>query len=258
VTRILASAFAVAAFAAPAAALAQPTNPFLCREPCSRTQAFVEAPNQGLSDIRVGANTIGAGLNFSDDAIFVNGDGRADLITGAIGARIATNDVGLAGGSILDHVRFVLADGLDFADIRVNFDVDGFADIITSAGGSGPEAHFALVGLSSGITDQVMFDHLAPAALMGGAHAASFSELLTVRNGDVFRLTSSLVVTLDGEGELDFLNTAVFGFELPQGVSFESASGRLLAVPEPQTWALLIAGFGLAGGVLRRRRLAPA
>lgn len=30
------------------------------------------------------------------------------------------------------------------------------------------------------------------------------------------------------------------------------------AVPEPSTWALAIAGFGLAGGALRRRRMTPA
>jgi CHRD domain/PEP-CTERM motif len=34
--------------------------------------------------------------------------------------------------------------------------------------------------------------------------------------------------------------------------------GFLAAVPEPSSWALMIAGFGLAGAGLRRRRLAPA
>jgi hypothetical protein len=34
--------------------------------------------------------------------------------------------------------------------------------------------------------------------------------------------------------------------------------GFLAAVPEPSSWALMIAGFGLAGAGLRRRRLASA
>ena len=29
---------------------------------------------------------------------------------------------------------------------------------------------------------------------------------------------------------------------------------RITAVPEPTTWALMIGGFGIAGGMLRRRR----
>lgn len=37
------------------------------------------------------------------------------------------------------------------------------------------------------------------------------------------------------------------------GVFFDSMS---VAVPEPATWAMMIGGFGLAGAVLRRRRLA--
>lgn len=34
--------------------------------------------------------------------------------------------------------------------------------------------------------------------------------------------------------------------------------GQLTFVPEPQAWALMILGFGMAGAALRRRRLAPA
>nr|WP_235945498.1 PEPxxWA-CTERM sorting domain-containing protein [Thermaurantiacus tibetensis] len=33
---------------------------------------------------------------------------------------------------------------------------------------------------------------------------------------------------------------------------------QAFAVPEPATWAMLIAGFGLVGGTLRRRRALPA
>lgn len=55
-----------------------------------------------------------------------------------------------------------------------------------------------------------------------------------------------------------FQHTAAITFELPDGVSFTSASGAFLtaqdaALPEPATWATMIAGFGLVGGALRRR-----
>lgn len=51
---------------------------------------------------------------------------------------------------------------------------------------------------------------------------------------------------------------ALFKFDLPIGVTLVSDSGRLLTasvIPEPATWALLVAGFSLVGATLRRRRV---
>ena len=61
---------------------------------------------------------------------------------------------------------------------------------------------------------------------------------------------------------LGFGNSAHLGFVLPDGVTFTSASGTALTqaafpgtgVPEPASWALLIAGFGLVGAAARRLR----
>jgi len=41
------------------------------------------------------------------------------------------------------------------------------------------------------------------------------------------------------------------------GWDLKSGGGPVQGVPEPDTWAMMIAGFGLAGAALRRRRLAP-
>lgn len=65
---------------------------------------------------------------------------------------------------------------------------------------------------------------------------------------------------------LNFGNSAHVGFVLPDGVSFSSPSGIALTqgafpgtgVPEPASWAMLIAGFGLVGAALRRRRTLAA
>jgi hypothetical protein len=55
-------------------------------------------------------------------------------------------------------------------------------------------------------------------------------------------------------------NTSSLSFVLPTNVTFTSASGTFLsglgtpgAVPEPSTWAMMIVGFGLMGGTMRRR-----
>ena len=70
----------------------------------------------------------------------------------------------------------------------------------------------------------------------------------------------------DGDS-LDFGHTGIFRFgDLATGLSFTSESGTFLSdlavtgggVPEPATWAMMIAGFGLTGVAIRRRRASIA
>lgn len=58
-------------------------------------------------------------------------------------------------------------------------------------------------------------------------------------------ITGSTTVSLDGSYEVDRIS---FTSQVQTG--FEGA------VPEPASWAMLIAGFGLTGAAMRRRRLA--
>ena len=57
-------------------------------------------------------------------------------------------------------------------------------------------------------------------------------------------------------GNADFGHTMRFNWTLPDGVTYESASGSFMAgagVPEPTTWAMMLMGFGLIGYAARRR-----
>ena len=63
--------------------------------------------------------------------------------------------------------------------------------------------------------------------------------------------------------DLDYGNTLRVSFTLPGNVSYTSDSGVFLSaanpvtpVPEPETWALMMAGLGLMGHFARRRRTA--
>lgn len=94
------------------------------------------------------------------------------------------------------------------------------------------------------------------------------SITLFVPTGETtLNLQAELGIFCIGTGLCDFGNTAALRFgALPDGLSFTSQSGVFLSglsgpapgVPEPASWAMLIAGFGLVGARLRRRRAALA
>lgn len=72
-----------------------------------------------------------------------------------------------------------------------------------------------------------------------------------------FFLTGVLAVGANANGAVDFSNTAVFGLTVGSGEQVNTVSGTayesVQAVPEAQTWAMLLAGLGLLGLRLRRR-----
>lgn len=61
-----------------------------------------------------------------------------------------------------------------------------------------------------------------------------------------------------GIAMLDVINTGRAGLIVPDGYAFSSASGVFATapVPEPETYALLLAGLGLVGLAARHRRRA--
>jgi hypothetical protein len=75
-------------------------------------------------------------------------------------------------------------------------------------------------------------------------------------NGDFCNFTA-IGVTFDGVARsIDFGGTAnQTGYD---NITFGSATPGNGGVPEPATWAMLIAGFGLVGGAMRARRTTTA
>lgn len=75
---------------------------------------------------------------------------------------------------------------------------------------------------------------------------------------DVFELLSANAYG----ATVDYSHTSTLSLVLPEGVTYTSASGTFLseadpsAVPEPATWAMMIAGVGAVGFAIRRRKAA--
>ncbi len=78
-----------------------------------------------------------------------------------------------------------------------------------------------------------------------------YGELLAIAD-----LTANDLALVNGDGLLRFTVGAPVGqFNLSNvSLSFEMMAVPAGGIPEPATWAMMIAGFGMAGAALRRRR----
>ncbi|WP_426169167.1 PEPxxWA-CTERM sorting domain-containing protein [Sandarakinorhabdus sp. DWP1-3-1] len=98
---------------------------------------------------------------------------------------------------------------------------------------------------------------------------------ILLSNGSMFTIAGDALPPANGNQDLPSTNRRVFftaeGDELISGIRFNSTGvafevddvygvlsegGAGATVPEPASWAMLIAGFGLVGAAARRRRMA--
>jgi hypothetical protein len=70
--------------------------------------------------------------------------------------------------------------------------------------------------------------------------------------GSALNFTSAITPAGQGLNSLGFGSDALESFNLDAGGSFSSVP-LPNSVPEPASWAMLLLGMGLIGGVLRRR-----
>ncbi|WP_310474763.1 CHRD domain-containing protein [Sandarakinorhabdus sp.] len=143
---------------------------------------------------------------------------------------------------------FRISDDNRFATVQINF--TGVTGPLRAAHihccalptANGPVAiDFAPPAISSGSISR-LFD-----LTLGSTYTSGF---LTAGGGTAAGAQARLLAGLNaGQGYFN-LHTAAF----PGG----EIRANLSAIPEPSSWAMLLAGFGLVGGTLRRRRLVAA
>jgi PEP-CTERM motif len=159
---------------------------------------------------------------------------------------IVTNTVATIGGANIFQRN--IAGSFSF----INTSAIAFGNTAYAAGSnllSGTFTNSTIVGLRNGTS----------AGFSGSPPVSSISytsDFLTFAPGSDYDLSISLIQIFPALNALPTNGTptsALRTFRAVASGQFSSDPGPLTAVPEPETWAMMIVGFGLIGGALRRR-----
>jgi len=220
------------------------------------------SPGQPFSDNNSGIS----GLSFWADNLVASGTG-SDPIQMSVGFAFDGSYVGPTyDSSTFGNAYFVAVKGkLD----AIGQNPDGSAVLHTSDYGAIP-----LLGQYTPLPDSSILGYISACDDDDGEDGcnpfdvdSTYALNFAVNPGEDFFLASYFFVGDLAQGEVvdAFHTIKLTGITLDNGASLSSESGKIVslgdgsfgvpgAVPEPSTWALMILGFGLVGGAMRRPR----
>ena len=183
-----------------------------------------------------------ATARFTDGLHFTVAGAGADTVT-AIGVHFALDGRVVAAGFASSQEEMSTSLGFGNAGFGVNAVGHGLNPFLITGHSERGWASFAYSALDP---SHVAFDGVYN--LIGSAQTLGIDAYLSANASFA---------------DLDYGNTLHVAFTLPRNVSYTSDSGVFLSaatavtpVPEPETWALMLAGLGLLGQFGRRRRAA--
>ncbi len=154
------------------------------------------------------------------------------------------------------NLRINPANGATITDTPITLNGSGTVDIVASAYANNRAGVLTttLYGLDAA-TDSLLRSTNANAGTYVGVGPLGFSFSVGDRVAfDISGLTSNAFFSI-GDNFYS-VNLATGAGSFIGGVGVEGLTGLTAgAVPEPASWAMLIAGFGLVGGAMRRRTL---
>jgi|GEM_PF-4238359 len=205
----------------------------------------------------------------------------ADLSAGVlrVAAGAAGSARGIAGAQIKDNLSFqVLAGGSSTITVTAHLDgsflpiLGGNFGLSQSMGLGFGQGSFDELGGRSNPTSPYYFGHSGASGntppsgwlsySFSNESASGFDFVGTLAVTDGQRMGLNFHLSTDCTSAVcDFGNTGRVGLILPDNVTFTSDSGVFLtagalpvaAIPEPETWGLMLGGLAFVGGFARRR-----
>lgn len=156
--------------------------------------------------------------------------------------------------SMMAAVAIAAASVSSFAgNYSTSFDADGFANIFKKyAKNTGPSFNdtWSFTGVLAGTYD--IQGDLSGTNMSFSSVTLDGTPWELAPAGNVFRFAS---VTFTGTQPVSL---SIVGTKSNSSVGNYTGSVTIAAVPEPETYAMLLAGLGLMGGIARRRKQAQA
>jgi hypothetical protein len=190
--------------------------------------------------------------------------GSLDFTYDETGAGHSTGTLGTSPNTVDPVGSYVITDVTGtFSDARLGLSNVAVTGVVAANPGSPTSgnklapASFGFYHIDSGVStpegpadgfsyDSLFYPHGSPQTATDYPGAGGFLDIY----GVVFKLADGKAVDLWSNGSL-FGSPVTYGLGVTDG---KTVLDYVSSVPEPATWAMMIGGFGMIGGVMRRRR----
>ena len=198
-------------------------------------------------------------------SLIVNG-GFEDLPAPSGGYSQYFGGSSIAGWSVIGNDVLVLNTTYAETNLTFNARSGNNALDITGAGNTSPaDGVFQTVATTLGRTYRLGFD-LGNADGSGNGNYILPSSIGVSINGGAVQNFTNAAITPNGinyaRQQFTFVGTGMdtiaFTNTTPVGDNYAGLDNVTLSVPEPASWAMMLGGFGMVGGAMRRRRNAVA
>jgi hypothetical protein len=218
------------------------------------------AQGNGTWNLQAGNNSVLQTINGDPTVFFSAGNAQGQQLSGTIRVNTTSDD---------DFIGFVLGfKSGDLSATTTDFILIDWKQTTQSFFGCSAARGLAISRATAGLGDNAGawchqgngVTELARATNLGATGWADN----TTYTFDLLFTASNIQVFVDGVKEIDLDGTfanGAFGFYnySQQSVLYAGITQDVLpGVPEPASWAMLIAGFGLTGAAMRRRRTSAA